>query len=433
MAGSKNFTAYIKPLNIVLDVAAVTVLCHYNFNGLVENNLHLWLYLFATWIIVSYFSGYYRFFRFTTPLDIVYKSLRQFAFYALCVAAFMLFVRYAVFSIGAIVLHIGLLVAISSLFKIMCCYVMKSLPVSAHTGTFIVIGKGQVPEHNKPVAVFNGHNSVAGALAFALKNNINTIYCTITQASPVQIDVLRTYGTVTHTKVRFMPLTKSLHFPKRLQIDYFEEIPLLYPQRSPLDNPVSQLFKRVFDIIFSLLVIVFIFSWMVPLIALFIMAESKGPVFFKQIRVGKDGSEFWCYKFRSMKVNNSEGKVTVKNDPRITKVGAFLRKTSLDEMPQFINVLLGHMSVVGPRPKIWGHHNQYKDHIHKFMDRLNVKPGITGLAQVSGYRGEINSDAEMQNRIRYDVFYNENWSFLLDIRIIVQTVVNIFMGEEKAF
>jgi putative colanic acid biosysnthesis UDP-glucose lipid carrier transferase len=414
---------------MLLDVAALSVLCRYNFKGLVVHGLHLWLYLFAVWCLIAYFSGYYRFYRFTPPLVVAYKVLKQLVLYTAAVVSFFLFARYSVFNGPAIATHIALLTGFSALIRVIAWQVLKKLPLSPNKGSYIIIGRDYAPGLQNPLATFS---TPAEAISFAQNSGIGAIYCSLSAVSAVQIDNLRNFGEAAGIRVRFLP-HMGMHFPKRVQIDYFEAEPLLYSQKTPLDNPVAQLFKRVFDIVFSTLVIVFIFSWLIPVIALFIKAESQGPVFFKQIRVGKNSKEFWCYKFRSMKVNNSEGKVTVKNDPRITKVGAFLRKTSLDEMPQFINVLLGHMSVVGPRPKIWGHHNQYKDHIHKFMDRLNVKPGITGLAQVSGYRGDINSDAEMQNRIRYDVFYNENWSFLLDIRIIIQTVVNIFMGEEKAF
>jgi putative colanic acid biosynthesis UDP-glucose lipid carrier transferase len=180
-------------------------------------------------------------------------------------------------------------------------------------------------------------------------------------------------------------------------------------------------------------VIVFLLSWLVPLLAILIKLESKGPVFFKQGRPGLDEQEFNCYKFRSMRMNMTTEKEASKNDPRVTKIGRFLRKTSIDELPQFLNVLLGEMSVVGPRPHLWSQNKIYGNKVKKYMIRHYVKPGITGLAQVRGYRGEIETDEDMINRIKYDVFYIENWSFLLDIKIIIQTVVNIFKGEDKAY
>jgi putative colanic acid biosynthesis UDP-glucose lipid carrier transferase len=174
-------------------------------------------------------------------------------------------------------------------------------------------------------------------------------------------------------------------------------------------------------------------SWLAPILAVLIKLESRGPVFFKQGRPGIDEKEFFCYKFRSMKINQTTEQEASKNDPRVTKIGRFLRKSSLDEMPQFMNVLMGDMSVVGPRPHLWPQNKVYGNRIKKYMVRHYVKPGITGLAQVRGFRGEIETDEDMVNRIKYDVFYIENWSLLLDIKIIVQTVINIFKGEDKAY
>jgi putative colanic acid biosynthesis UDP-glucose lipid carrier transferase len=209
--------------------------------------------------------------------------------------------------------------------------------------------------------------------------------------------------------------------------------PVLSLQKTTLHDPITKVFKRVFDILFSLIVIFGLLSWLVPLLAILIKLESRGPIFFKQGRPGIDEKEFFCYKFRSMHINKTTEKEASKNDPRVTKIGRFMRKTSIDEMPQFLNVLLGEMSVVGPRPHLWSQNKTYGNRINKYMMRHYVKPGITGLAQVRGFRGEIETDEDMINRIKYDVFYIENWSIILDIKIIVQTVFNIFKGEEKAY
>jgi putative colanic acid biosynthesis UDP-glucose lipid carrier transferase len=182
-----------------------------------------------------------------------------------------------------------------------------------------------------------------------------------------------------------------------------------------------------------LFVIIGLLSWLTPILALLIKLESRGPIFFRQGRPGIDEKEFFCYKFRSMRINLNTEQEASKNDPRVTRIGRFMRKTSLDEMPQFINVLMGDMSVVGPRPHLWTQNKLYGSKIKKYMIRHYVKPGITGLAQVRGYRGEIETDEDMINRIKFDVFYIENWSLILDIKIIVQTIINIFEGEEKAY
>lgn len=219
-----------------------------------------------------------------------------------------------------------------------------------------------------------------------------------------------------------------------LSIDYYETIPILTYQRFPLDNFYNALIKRLFDLAFSIFVIIFIFSWLFPIIIIITIFDSGFPVFFKQKRNGFKGSEFNCYKFRTMVKNKYENiKITEKNDERITRFGKFLRKTSLDEMPQYINVLFGDMSVVGPRPHMISQDEYYAEIIHKYTFRHNVKPGITGLAQVSGHRGPINSTKDMEIRIRSDIYYIRNWSFFLDIFIIVKTVFKMLVGDKNAF
>ena len=192
--------------------------------------------------------------------------------------------------------------------------------------------------------------------------------------------------------------------------------------------------KRAFDMVFASLVVLLLLSWLVPLIALLIKLESKGPVLFKQLRTGKDGSPFYCFKFRSMYINtDADSRQASKGDSRITEVGAFLRRTSLDELPQFINVLRGEMSVVGPRPHMLRHTEDYSKTIHNFMDRHRVMPGITGLAQVTGYRGETTEVDSMVKRVNADIHYVRNWSFWLDVKIVVRTVGQILKGNENAF
>lgn len=162
--------------------------------------------------------------------------------------------------------------------------------------------------------------------------------------------------------------------------------------------------------------------------------ESKGPLFFKQVRNGYNKKPFWCYKFRSMAINeNAHRKMCSKNDSRVTRLGKVLRKTSLDELPQFINVLLGDMSVVGPRPHMEVHTNEFSSSVDKYLVRHFAKPGITGLAQIKGYRGEITKKSDIINRTRLDIFYLEKWSPGLDIKIILNTISNLITGEEKAF
>ncbi len=218
------------------------------------------------------------------------------------------------------------------------------------------------------------------------------------------------------------------------EIAVIQGFPFMKLMPEPLTNPVKQFVKRSFDIVFSLLVIVFVLSWLFPLVALIIKLESKGPVFFVQKRSGLNNKTFNCLKFRSMRVNEVADLVTAtKNDARITRFGAFMRKTSIDELPQFFNVLAGQMSVVGPRPHMISQTEQYATITRKYMLRHMVKPGITGWAQVMGARGEIFSDADMQNRIEKDIWYIQHWSVFLDLKIIFLTFYNIVKGDEQAY
>ncbi len=211
-------------------------------------------------------------------------------------------------------------------------------------------------------------------------------------------------------------------------------VSILTTRSNPLTNVVNRILKRLFDVVFSSLVLLFLFPFVFIPVAIIIKLTSPGPIFFKQMRTGYRGRDFLCWKFRTMHVNADSDKVQAKkDDPRKTKFGDFLRKTSIDELPQFINVLKGDMSVVGPRPHMLKHTVDYSKLIDKYMVRHLIKPGITGWAQVNGYRGLTEALWQMERRVEYDVWYIENWTFLLDLKIIVRTVLNAIQGEKNAF
>lgn len=217
-------------------------------------------------------------------------------------------------------------------------------------------------------------------------------------------------------------------------LGYIETQPILFPSKFPLSYYTNASIKRAFDVLFSLLTLIFIGTWLFPIIAILIKLDSKGSVFFIQKRYGFHDEVFNCIKFRTMVENKDcSTKTTSENDVRITKIGKFLRKTSLDEMPQFFNVLLGQMSVVGPRPHMLLIDDYYKERIGRYAVRSLVKPGITGLAQVSGLRGDTGDmDVQMKKRILADSFYVKNWSLTLDLIIISKTIFLIIKGDKKA-
>lgn len=215
-------------------------------------------------------------------------------------------------------------------------------------------------------------------------------------------------------------------------INYVENIPIMKLRREPLQSVTNRVLKRGFDLCFSFLVITLFFTWMFPIIALLVKLSSKGPVFFVQKRTGKEGKSFQCLKFRSMEVNKkSDSLQATKNDARVTRIGAFLRRTSLDELPQFLNVLCNHMSIVGPRPHMLNHTEQYRKLVDKFMVRHFAKPGITGWAQIKGYRGETKTVKDMENRADADIWYIENWSIMLDVKIVFKTAFMMLFQKEK--
>jgi putative colanic acid biosynthesis UDP-glucose lipid carrier transferase len=218
-----------------------------------------------------------------------------------------------------------------------------------------------------------------------------------------------------------------------LKISYMGGFSVLSNRYEPLEEIENRIKKRVFDIVFSLLVIIFVMSWLFPIIGLIIKLQSPGPVLFKQLRSGKDNRPFLCYKFRSMRLNNEGHKQATKDDDRITKIGKFLRRTSLDELPQFLNVLLGDMSTIGPRPHVLTMTKEYSQIINQYMVRHLLKSGITGWAQVNGFRGETKDPELMRKRVEYDIWYLENWSMGLDLKIVMMTILQVIKGDKNAY
>ncbi|SFN76527.1 exopolysaccharide biosynthesis polyprenyl glycosylphosphotransferase [Salegentibacter flavus] len=268
---------------------------------------------------------------------------------------------------------------------------------------------------------------------FIARHNIDEIYCHASRLTKKELYEIIEFSDNNLKKIKIIPDNKEV-FTRAMVLEMYDQIPILHLRKSPLENTYSYYGKRFFDIIFSGLVIIGLLSWLVPLMYLLIKIESPGPLFFKQKRHGLNKKVFYCYKFRSMAVNrDSNLKMATKNDMRITKIGKFIRKTSIDELPQFLNVFMGQMSVVGPRPHMENHTFKYETSVNKYLVRHHAKPGITGLAQVRGYRGEIVKESDIINRTRLDIFYLEKWSPVLDAKIIYSTMSNALRGDEKAY
>ena len=268
--------------------------------------------------------------------------------------------------------------------------------------------------------------------SYVLNNDIDDIYCCLPYVEHSFVKKLIDFGDSNLIKIKLLTDFRGFS-SKSITLERYDAIPVLNVSSTPLDESKNMAIKRTFDVLFSSVIFLFVFSWLFPLIALLIKLDSKGPVFFKQMRRGKDGKEFGCYKFRSMYItDNDEFKlVNSKNDSRITKIGAFLRKTSLDELPQFLNVFFGQMAVVGPRPHALEVDKVFKREVDKYMTRYIIKPGITGLAQIKGFRG--NDNVFMQPRVKLDRFYSRKWSMVLDFKIIFLTMSTLMKGDENAY
>lgn len=267
---------------------------------------------------------------------------------------------------------------------------------------------------------------------FCLERRISEIYFALPHSNKELLHEISKFADDNFIYFRIAPDFGEL-IQDNGNIFLINSIPVMTTRKEPLGISINAFLKRIFDIVFSSAVILTIFPILVPIIALAIRIDSPGPIFFKQLRPGKKNKLFDCYKFRTMRVNNNAELQATKNDSRITKVGSFLRKTSLDEFPQFFNVLLGNMSVVGPRPNMISQLEEYSKKIQNYKVRHFVTPGITGYAQVNGFRGETREIELMEKRVEYDVQYIENWSLALDVKIIFLTVWNIVKGEKNAY
>lgn len=407
---------------------------------------YLFIFSNLAWLFLVLVSNPYNLNK-SWSLSKILKSQLSFIFIHLLVVASLIFFfdrRYAVFQIGMIY---GIFVPLFFCWKIVAFYFRKVFTAELSKKNYIIIGRNGISREIRKHYMLNpqlgysfaqyfdvssSDDTLESIMEFCANEEVHEIFYCSYDSNPSSLKTLVNFGLDSLIKVRVI-----LDLPTRgqsIQLDRFENRPGLNISTVPLDDSGNQFVKRVFDILFSFMFIFLIMSWLLPIIYVLIKIDSRGPVFFLQLRSGKDNKPFKCLKFRTMVVNsNSDTLQATKDDPRITKLGQFLRKTSIDELPQFINVFFGSMSVVGPRPHMLKHTEEYSKLIEAFLGRHYVKPGITGLAQCMGYRGETKTLADMSNRVRLDRYYIENWSFWFDIKIIFLTIVSLVRGSDKAF
>lgn len=439
-----RYSKYIRPISYGIDLAIVVGLLFY-FVSTVTLGIKSAILLAFIWVYLSQYTGFYEVFRFTNEIQILSKLVRQLLVFSLCVLALIFFIRKHIETVFIIQYLTGVAVLIS-FFKFFIYFVLKKYRewLGGNYRRVIVIGtsdkinalvdffKVNSNFGYKMIYNFDNNTTINEIASFVLKNNIDELYCDLNSVKKNMTTDLIDFAHSNFKTIKLLPDNSALSH--NMFIDYYEYIPVISIRKTPLELTFNYFLKRFFDLAFSTLIIILVLSWLTPLIYIILKLDSKGPLFFKQKRNGLNNKEFSCYKFRSMVVNSTADiELASKDDIRITKFGKFIRKTSLDEMPQFFNVFFGDMSVVGPRPHMLSVNEDYALRFDKFMERHYIKPGVTGLAQVKGYRGEVKFDSDITNRLKFDLYYIENWSILLDIKIIFITIKNFVSGDEKAY
>ena len=441
-----RYSGYLRPFSYAVDLLIINVLAY--FMVLVKTDFNNYqLFISFIWVVTALNIGFYEVYRFTKGVEVLEKIVKQYCIFIVLNFAYLGFFLKQ-FPPAQMFKFVTIVMFVVTFCKLFVYYFLKKyrLVYGGNYRKVIVIGKQKNvaelssfftdnPNYGyKLVKTFDFKtDTISSCLSFITDNDIDEIYGALSDLNDTQKSNLIDFSDNNLKVLKFIPDTSEI-LSQNLIVDYYGYIPIISLRRIPLDEPFNQMVKRGFDISFSLLIIVLILSWLVPLLAFLIKFESKGPLFFTQKRNGLNYQEFNCYKFRSMQLNAiADVEQVSKNDIRITKIGRFIRKTSIDELPQFINVLLGEMSVVGPRPHMVSHTEMYAKSIDKFMVRHFIKPGITGLAQTNGYRGEVETKEDITNRVKFDIFYVENWSRLVDIKIVITTVINALRGEVKAY
>lgn len=409
------------------------------------------------WIGLLLNNDSYRMIRIERIESIVKRTTRKLIIHASVISIFVVYLKFADISRLRLLFFYLFFFAILLVSRYISMKLLKEIRAKGYNfRKFIVVGANETGERMKKILAkdltygyrflgfFDGNpdpsfsEEILGGFdkiqEFIVKEGVEEMYIALHIDQVEVINELIKVCEQNMVRIKFIPDFQLYTKSSKVEITFYENTPVLMFRPEPLESSINRLIKKAFDLCFSGLVILLIFPWLFPIVMLIIKIESPGPVFFRQKRSGRDNREFLCLKFRSMYVNDlAHNKQAGKGDSRITKFGAFIRKTSIDELPQFFNVFWGDMSVVGPRPHMINLAKEYSELINHYLVRQFAKPGITGWAQVNGYRGETKELVDMENRVEYDIWYIENWSLLLDIKIIIRTIINVLKGEENAY
>ena len=442
----------IRPIIIVIDLFLINSVTFF-ISDYEYLNLRFLLYITVSWLFIGYYTKFYNVYRYTHIIRLVTLLLSQFFIFSLSYLSYFSFFKEGVVVNNQLIIYL-LIISLITFFKFFIFVLLKKYRSKGKNFRNIIlfggINSASILEnlfHHKNDLGYRFYGFFSNKMFiskkylgvskigfnYVLDNKIDEIYCDPSDVSESFLIEIRQFTEKHKLELRLIPENKAI-YSKDFILEYFGTIPILKPKPLPFERIETHILKRIFDIFLSLFTCLFILSWLLPILGIIIKLDSKGPLFFRQKRDGLNGKQFFCYKLRSMSVNTDADIVSAtKDDKRITKFGAILRRSSLDELPQFFNVLFGDMSVVGPRPHINIQTKKYVNEVKNYLVRNSVKPGITGLAQISGYRGEVIQKSDIENRVRFDIFYIENWSFFLDLKIILQTFLFFFKKEEKAY
>lgn len=466
LISSKYFSRYLKQFLLISDLLILNVIYLFSVYIRYEDIAVVYRYDLRTilvlsnviWILLTLYRDEYKLLRIERFEVILGKTIRLIFFHAASIALVILILKFDNISrLRMLYFYIIFFISLSFFRLIFTNFLKAARKKGYNNRNVVIIGVSKNGENlnkyissnlsfgYKVLGFFSlnekGKEKITAPYLgtiellneFYKTNRIDEIYISLHYNDSHIIDKLISFCEKNMIRIKFIPDFQSYTKTKRVEIDFYDKIPVLMFRKEPLQLARNRILKRIFDIIFSTTVLLILIPIVFPFIILAIKINSKGPIFFIQKRSGEDKTEFNCFKFRSMSVNNNPDQQATKFDARITKVGAFLRKTSLDELPQFINVFIGNMSVVGPRPHPLYMTDEYQQLVKNYLIRHLAKPGITGWAQINGYRGETEKLIDMEKRVEFDIFYIENWGFLLDLKIIWKTLVNMITGEENAY
>jgi undecaprenyl-phosphate galactose phosphotransferase/putative colanic acid biosynthesis UDP-glucose lipid carrier transferase len=410
------------------------------------------------WIVILLNKDAYRIIRVEKIESILFRMIKQLLIHSALIGIFVTALNYLEVSMSRLFYFYCLFFMLLFLSRVVFMKILKYLRFRGYNHkNVIIVGANEIGERMRRILAkdltfgyrvlgfFDDKNDVSAFTTapflgsftaiqdFIIREKVDEMYIAL------QIDNLKWIKELTALcernliRIKFIPDFQQYTLARKVEITFYDTMPVLILRKEPLEITINILLKRAFDLVFSSLVILLLFPLLFPIFFILIKIDSAGPIFFLQQRSGRENISFTCLKFRTMKVNDSSNSVqATKGDPRITKMGAFMRRNNIDELPQFFNVWWGSMTVVGPRPHMVSQTDLYSELISNYLVRHYAKPGITGWAQVNGFRGETKELVEMKNRVDHDIWYIENWGLLLDLKIIYRTVFNMAIGEEKA-